>query len=441
MILSILALTLPLQSAQLPPARAATLRPDVNDAPNIVFILADDFGVNMVRAYGEASSPPCTPNIDGLATEGLLFRNAWANPVCSPTRAALLTGRYGFRTGVGQPGAGGTLDLTETTLPEVLDGYETACMGKWHLGGNNVDHPNFSGFDHYAGAIGGGVGNYDSWQKVINGNAGPTSNYATTDTADDAIAMIQNLQAPWFLWVAFNAPHTPFHEPPSNICPTPTCVDRYCGNLGPNPSNADLAKAMTEAMDHEIGRILTTLDAVDPNAIVIFMGDNGTAGQATQAPFISNRSKGSVYEGGVNVPLIVRGPGVQHGETQGLVGPADLFATVAELAGVNIRGGPTVAQDSVSFVPYFSNPGLSVRDLVYAEKFSPNGGAPPYAEHHRTARNERYKLIRITGQPDGFYDLQLDAFEGTNRLGIGLNAREQAAFDELEGLLVDLGVD
>ncbi|MFT5049586.1 MAG: arylsulfatase B [Chlamydiales bacterium] len=441
MILSLLALTLSLQTTQLPPARdAATLRPTPK-SPNIVFILADDFGVNMVRAYGEASTPPCTPNIDGLAGEGLLFRNAWANPVCSPTRAAVLSGRYGFRTGVGTPGAGAVLDLSETTLPEVLAGYESACAGKWHLGGNNIDHPNQSGFDHYAGAIGGGLPDYGAWTKVTDGSADMVTTYATTDTANEAIGMIQTMQEPWFMYVAFNAPHTPFHEPPTNLCPTPTCVDSYCGNLGPNPTNAELAKAMAEAMDHEIGRFLTTLDGIDPNAMVIFMGDNGTARQATEAPFIPTRAKGTPYEGGVNVPLIVRGPGVQQGECQGLVSPTDIFATVADLAGVRVRGSSTVGQDGVSLVPYFSNPSASLRQTAYAEKFSPNGGSPPFADHSRTVRNERYKLIRVTGEPDEFYDLQLDAFENTNRLGIGLNAREQAAFDELEGVLQTLGVD
>ena len=434
--LSILTLALAPQVAapaggQLP----ATPKRAGRDRPNIVVIIADDFGVDMVGAYGEGGSLPCTPNIDSLATDGLLFRNAWANPTCSPMRAATLSGRYGFRTGVGSPGAGGTLDLAEVALPEVLNGYETACMGKWHVGGNNADHPNLTGFDNYAGAIGGGVGNYESWNKVINGVQEPSTTYATQDVADDAITMIQTMQEPWFLWVAFNAPHTPFHVPPTGVCAPPECATTYCGNLPQNPANWQMARAMTEAMDAEIGRILGALDTVDPDAIVFFMGDNGTARQATVAPFNSTRAKGSPYEGGINVPLIVRGPGIAQGETQGLVSNVDLFSTIAELSGSN-----ALTEDSVSMVPYFTNPSTSVRSLVYSEGFSPNGSGP-YTTHDRAVRNERYKLIRQVGDPDELYDLWTDPFETTNRLDIGLNSREQAAYDELEAELVRLGVD
>lgn len=419
---------------QFPATPRKIVRPG-NDRPNIVVIVADDFGVDMVGAYAEGSSLPCTPNIDSLATDGLLFRNAWANPTCSPMRAATLSGRYGFRTGVGSPGAGNALDTAEVLIPEILNGYETACMGKWHIGGNNADHPNLSGFDHYAGALGGGVGNYFSWNKVVDGESETSTTYATRDVADDAITMIQTMQEPWFLWVAFNAPHSPFHEPPSEYCGTAQCATTYCGNLPPNPTNAELSRAMIEAMDAEIGRVLTTLDTVDPDAVVFFMGDNGSTRQATQPPFNSMRAKGSPYEGGVNVPLIVRGPGVAQGETQGLVANVDLFSTIAELGGTG-----ALTEDSVSMVPYFSNPSTQVRSFVYSEGFSPNGSGP-YSNHDRAVREERYKLIRQIGEPDELYDLWTDPFETTNRIDLGLNSREQAAYDALVAELVRLGVD
>ena len=144
---------------------------------------------------GEGASPGPTPTLDGLAAEGVLFRNAYAYPTCSPTRAATLTGRLGFRTGVGL--VGGDLDVAETTLPElVASPHRNAALGKWHLGGSDADHPVDSGFDYYAGALGGGVGNYTSWSKVTNSAAGiaVTQNgydvYATTDTIDEASAQI-----------------------------------------------------------------------------------------------------------------------------------------------------------------------------------------------------------------------------------------------------------
>ena len=402
----------------------------------MVVLVADDFGVDFLTGYGEGASPPCTPNIDALAAGGLLFRNAWANPVCSPTRAATLTGRYGFRTGLGSVGQTGVLPLSETILPEALTGYASSAIGKWHLGPQQAQmHPNNSGFGHFAGSIGGGVQNYFSWPKVVDGQSSNSTTYVTTDTTNEAITAVTSMPEPWFAWVSFNAPHSPWHVPPSTLCTAPACPNTWCDNLPPNPSNRDMGKAMVEAMDAEIGRFVNVLDLVAPNTIVLFMGDNGTPGQLSQAPFPGNHAKGTVYEGGVNVPLIARGPGIAQGECAALVSCVDLFATVGELAGV-----PAATEDSVSLVPYFRNPSLSLRSTVYSETFSPNGGTLPFADHDRAIRDSRYKLIRRTNQPDEFYDLQLDAFESSNLLP-GLSRAEQAAYDALVAELVALGVD
>jgi arylsulfatase A-like enzyme len=406
--------------------------------PNLVLILADDFGVDLVGAYDEGSSPPCTPNIDTLAAQGLLFRNAWVNPVCSATRAAVLTGRHGFRTGIGnvltgmQPG----LPLTETTLPELLAGYASTAVGKWHLSGSLGNlHPNQSGFGHFAGSVAGTLADYSAWQKVVDGQAALSTTYATRDTTDEAIAALRSMPEPWFLYVAYNAPHDPFHAPPPALCNPPTCATTWCGSLPPNPSNRDLAKAMVEAMDAELGRLLAELAVTSPDAWVVFLGDNGTAPQVSQAPFLPAHAKGTLYEGGINVPLIVRGTGVVPGESAALVSGVDLYATFAELAGV--RSG---AEDSVSLVPCFSDPRATVRETVYAELFSPIGGSPPFPTHTRAVREARYKLVRSNALPDALYDLLSDPFESANLLP-GLDAREQAAYDALVAELVALGVD
>lgn len=432
----IAALLSPLQGTSLPARQPRSPEPSESRRPNIVFVLADDFGVDMAGAYGEGTDPPCTPVIDGLAAEGMLFRNAWVNPVCSPTRAAVLTGRYGFRTGVGatlsnqDPG----LALSELTVPEMLTGYDSTCTGKWHLQGNlGNSHPNDSGFAHYAGGLRGALPDYSAWPKVTDGQASQSTTYATTDTADEAIAAIQSMQEPWFLYVSFNAIHTPFHEPEASLCGRAVCPHTWCDNLPASPDEADLAKAMTEAMDAAVGRILAELDVVDPDAYVVFMGDNGTPRAVSQDPFIAEHAKGSLYEGGVNVPLIVRGPGVAAAECGALVSGVDLFATFAELARVR-----ATADDSVSMVPYFSDPSLALRETVYAETFTPNGGPP--AEHRRAIRNARYKLIRQTGEPDELYDLDVDGFETTD-LFPSMNAAQQAAYDALAAELAALGVD
>jgi arylsulfatase A-like enzyme len=417
---------------------AAPLVPGSSARPNLVLILADDFGVDLLGAYGEGSDPPCTPHIDALAAEGLLFRNAWSNPTCSPTRAGVLTGRHGFRTGIGNvltpmlPG----LPLGETTLPELLAGYASTAVGKWHLAGNLGDlHPNASGFLHFAGSISGTLDSYTQWQKVVDGQASVSTAYATSDTTDDAIAALRSMPEPWFLYVAYNAPHDPFHAPPPALCSPPACAKTWCGNLPQNPTNRDLAKAMVEALDAELGRLLAELAVVDPQAYVVFMGDNGTAQQVSQPPFLPPHAKGTLFEGGINVPLIVAGPGVAPGECAALVCGTDLYATFAELGRVR-----SAAEDSVSLVPYFSNPRLALRQTVYSELFSPVGGSPPFPSHTRAVRDARYKLVRSQAAPDALYDLWSDPFETADLLP-GLDAGQAAAYAALVAELVTLGVD
>ena len=435
MSLSLLLLLAALQTTVVKlPSQQAARRPTL-DRPNIVLILGDDMGVDMVGAYAEGASPPCTPNIDDLALQGMLFRNAWANPTCSPTRAATLTGRYGFRNGIGTPAMAG-LSLAETIIPDVLSEHSSAALGKWHLGaGLGSTHPNDMGFEHYAGGLNGALPSYTAWDKTVDGSTSPTTTYATTDTADEAIFAAQTLPEPWFLYVNFNAPHTPTHVPDSALCPEGPCAVNFCDS-SPMGSPA-LVKAMVEALDTEIGRMLTAIEAVDPNAYIVFMGDNGTGRQATEAPFDPDHAKGSLYEGGVNVPLIVKGPGVVHAESAALVSAVDLLATFAELT-----GRTTTADDSVSFVPCLANPRAAPRDTVYAESFSPNNSTLPFASHTRAVRNTRYKLIRDETDPDELYDLFADEFEINDLFPTLVPGSEQHDnYLELVQVLIDLGVD
>ena len=404
--------------------------------PNILLVLGDDMGNDLLGAYGEAPNPPCTPTLDQLAAEGVLFRNAFTNPTCSPTRAQVLTGRHGFRTGIGFPitPMGVALDLAETTLPEILPGYDSGAIGKWHLGNNAGGNfnPNMTGFAHFAGSLRGQVPDYFNWTKTVNGQSSNTTTYATTDTADEAISAILTLQEPWFLYVNFNAPHTPAHVPPSNLC---ACPSGYCSNLGGGSTVADRIKAATEAMDAEFGRILATLDAVDPGALVVFLGDNGTAGQATQFPYQAAHAKGTVYEQGINVPLIIRGRGVAAYECDALVSSSDLFATFVDLAGASVS-----AEDSISLRPYFQPGTPSLRTTIYAEIFQPNGPGP-YTLHDRCLRSARYKLIRHMAAPDEFYDMLIDPLESNDlfpALGPGSSGWDE--YQALDAELVAMGV-
>ena len=406
---------------------------------NFLILVADDLGVDGVGVYsrddlyghpGEGASPGPTPTLDALAAEGVLFRNAYATPSCSSTRAATLTGRLGFRTGVGR--VGGALDAAETTLPKLVAAtHHSAALGKWHIGGSDVDHPIDSGFDYYAGGLGGGVGDYFSWTKVTNSASGSAATendhdvYATTDAVDEALARIAAFgDDEWLIWVAFNAPHAPFHVPPSGL--TTLGVDD-------GSSNALKYEAAVEAMDSEIGRLLDGIPAdVLADTTVIFLGDNGTPRSVVEAPFDASRAKGSVYEGGINVPLIVSGPLIDPAdagsESRAVVQSSDLFATIAEIAGV-----PSSAEDSVSLLPYLDDPTLPTtlrRPHAYAETFSPNG-LGPYTSEERAIRDDRYKLIWRDGGYEELFDLTADAFEDDNLLVLGTSPEEDAAFDAL----------
>ena len=444
--------------------------------PNIVLILADDMGVDMVGAYQALEGSmdvPCTPSLDGLASDGILFRNAWTNPTCSPSRAQILTGRYGFRTGVGSAITSGSGELPpgEETIPELLarSGYRSAAFGKWHLGTGPSD-PFQQGFSYYAGSLAGQGGGgtlpcYYDWTKTVlptGTGAGPTTVYATTDTANEAILTAAWMEEPWFLYVSFNAPHSPHHEPPQGLCPQlPDCTSNHCDGacVEDPPCDDDKCKneaerevrAMIEALDTTIGRMLTAIRAVDPDVIVIFMGDNGTAAGLGVAPF-NGPAKGSLYEGGVNVPLIVNGPVIEQDSEgsvcNGLVTSADLVATIIEISGGTTASIPT-PNDSVSMVPYFTNPNASLRDTVYTEKFS-NFDWPDITNHERAIRNDQYKLIRRTlgsghqVELDELYDLSADPFEATDLSSlVGESGYEDLTdnYYELVLALQALGVD
>ena len=286
-----------------------------NAAPqNILLIIADDYGIDSSSLYNTnaAASQPPTPNINALAQSGVLFRNAYVNPVCSPTRSCLITGRYGFRTGIGDVIASAsspTLSASELTLPDAFAanaslGYQLASFGKWHLA-NGINTPGtIGGWPHFAGSLQGAITSYTNWTKTVNGvsTAGYT-NYATTDLVNDASAWIQARGTNnWFAWIAFNAPHTPLHLPPTNLCPHYATLSGTSIDISTNPRK--YFEAMVEALDTEIGRLLESVNRT--NTHIIFLGDNGTQ-SVVQPPFPSNRGKNTLYEGGTHVPFIIVG--------------------------------------------------------------------------------------------------------------------------------------
>lgn len=403
--------------------------------PNILVVVADDLGTADVAGYKESLFAPATPTLDSLAKRGVLFRNAWSNPVCSPTRATVQTGRYSFRTGIGfivddpawalQPG--------ELTLPEMVSAgtqghYENAAFGKWHLGpiGLGSDAaPNLAGYTHFAGnmtSINDCCNSYFDWIKVTDGVAVTTTTYNTSDTVDDASAWIQSQTKPWFCHLAFNAPHFPYHAPPPGL---------HSVNLSGLPTPSVMPRpyylAMIESLDTELGRLLATIGpAAVANTVIIFLGDNGTPSEVMPPGTPAFHGKPSLFEAGINVPLIVAGPGVKRGECRALVNTSDIFATIAELTAADLTGMQFAGSlDSVSLMPYLKNPKLpSLRPWVFAEIFDPNGITGPYTFTGQAIRNDRYKYIRssVLNNPlyaDAFFDLLADPGELNNLLATG----------------------
>ena len=413
---------------------------------NILLVIADDYGADGSSLYNSASngaSLPPTPTITALARRGVVFRNAWACPECSPSRAAILTGRYPFRTGIGSVIGMGVpaLSASEFTLPKAFSnnpalGYHLAQFGKWHLG-SGASSPNspktLGGWTNYAGSLLGELGTtgettaYNNWTKTVNGTSTASyTNYATTDLVNDAMNWIGARGTnPWFCWVAFNAPHSPLHVPPSNLAPG------YATNTGVS-ANRRQFEAMTESMDTEFARLLTVVDT--NNTHIIFLGDNGTINSLLQPPYPGTRGKSTLYEGGIKVPLVIAGPGVVNpGRTNNTpVHLVDLFATIMELAGMNTATtltSTTNAVDSKSLLPVLQNQ-PDVARYTFSEYYSPMAGVA--ANSGRTIRNSDYKFITLTNGTRLFFHLAADPYERTNLLLNPLTPTAQSNCNALE---------
>lgn len=420
---------------------------------NVLLLIADDLGVDRIAAYGEHPDPGLTPHLDQLAAEGMLFRNCWSNPYCSATRATIWTGRYCFRTGVGwyiNPWADpfGLLGH-ERTLPRTIargsDGaVVTALIGKWHVSGMNqgMIHPNVAGWTHYSGQPNNLVNGQDyyDWQEIDDGAARWIHRYATTESVDAALTTIARFgDRPWFVAIGFHAPHFPFHAPPEEL-------HDYTLSGDPNDTPFEHGKAAIQAMDTEIGRLLASIDPdVLARTTVLFVGDNGTDKPLSVAPFLPEHGKPSMFEGGINVPLLAWGSAVTAKGTQcdALVNTSDLFTTVCDLLAVPtppLGQDPLGPVDSVSLLPYLSAPDTpSLREFVYSEKFAPLHGQPPFKQQERAIRDARYKLkVNVKAQTEELYDLALDPFEVTDLLLGVLDDEQSAAYAQLKARLVAL---
>ena len=249
------------------------------------------------------------------------------------------------------------------------------------------------------------------------GSAEAQTGYITEVFTDLAIDWVGEQSKPWFLWLAYNAPHTPYHVPPADMHSQGALPDFTTGT-DPLPYYL----TAIEAMDFQIGRLLESMPAAErDNTVLIFIGDNGTPNQAAQSPYTGSTVKNTLYQGGINVPMFIGGSGVTRtGTDTNLLTGTDLFATIAQIAGVNV----TEYHDSKSFKNLFSE-STGVRDFQYSEL--KNGTDESWA-----ISNGSYKLLTGSTGNEEMYHLTEDPYEQNNLLNGTLTAAEEAAKTALE---------
>lgn len=392
-----------------------------SETPNILFIIADDLGKDAINGFSEGAIKPNTPNLDAIRNNGISFSNFWTNPTCTPTRASIITGKYGYRTGV--KSVGDELSISENTLQNYIrtqtnNKYATAIVGKWHLSGTNTTvNPETFGIDYYAGLIRGAVNDYYQWPLTENGATSQNTEYITEVLTDLSIDWINEQSKPWFMWLAYNAPHTPFHAPPTNMHSQGN-LPTYSNGLDPIP----YYMASIEAMDFQIGRLLDNIPEDERNnTVIIFIGDNGTPNQVAQSPYSSSKAKNTLYKGGVNVPMFISGNSVSRsGTDNNLINSTDLYATIAEIIGTSTNE----INDSKSFKSLFTA-STSIRDYQYSELVDG-------ANDEWTISNGTYKLIVNSLEIEELYNLANDPYENSNLLNGTLSTIEQNAKTELQ---------
>ena len=412
------------------PLPAGTPRAETPDAatsaaerPNILLIIVDDLGYADLSSYGATDLR--TPNVDRLVGEGMRFDNFYANcPVCSPTRASVLTGRYPDLVGV--PGVirtrardnWGFLAPSAVMLPELLRGagYETAIVGKWHLGLESPSTPLDRGFMTFHGFLGDMMDDYYNHRRhginymrrdreVIEPQGHATDLFS--EWAIDYLQSRRDKTEPFFLYLAYNAPHTPIQPP-----------DDWLEKVKKREAGIDERRAklvaLIEHMDDGIGRVLRALDAfkLRDKTLVVFVSDNG--GQLNVGGRCGNvrGGKQDMYEGGLRVPACVAWPGkiLPKSRSAAVALTMDLYPTLCAAAGVEIKD----PIDGVSLLPLLRGEAstLPERDLVFVRR---EGGFRYDGQDYYAFRRGPWKLVQNTPfEPFQLYNLESDPREAEN---------------------------
>ncbi len=407
--------------------------------PHIVYILADDLGFADVGFQG---SDILTPHIDRLAAEGAILRNFYTQPLCTPTRAALMTGRYPLRYGlqVGVIPSGGRYGLAqdEFILPQALKeaGYATRMVGKWHLGhADRAFWPRQRGFDYFYGTL---VGEIDHFKHEAHGvtdwyrdhDLVVEPGYDTELFGADAVRQIEGHDpaTPLFLYLAFTAPHTPYQAPQVYLDRYPDIADE----------NRRAYAGMVSAMDDQIGLVVAALEAkgIRDDTLIVFHSDNGGTrskmfvGEGAVAGDLPPRNdplregKGSLYEGGTRVIALVNWPGhITPGKSDGVMHVVDMLPTIAALAGADT--GKAKALDGMDVWQALGAGQASPRqDMVY--NIDPGTGA---------LRDGKWKLVWTATLPPSveLFDLDADPSETND-----LSAANPERVAELQDRVVEL---
>ena len=409
-------------------ASVAHAQPRPAPRPAVVLVVMDDMGYGDIGSFGVPDAK--TPNIDRLAREGVKLTQFYANgSTCSPTRAGLISGRYEQRYGIEWPlgsvpgdSARGLMPA-ETSLPRLLKsaGYATGLIGKWHLGWKAAYHPNRHGFDEFWGFLGGyvdyysNVGEFDRHDLYHNEQAVHDTAYLTDEITARANDFIEaHRSEPFFLEVAYNATHWPFQGP--GLAPS----QRARPDRLRDGTRADYV-AMLESADHGVGVLLATLDrlGLSRNTIVIFTSDNGGEWLSRNAPLFHR--KGTLWEGGIRVPALVRWPArLPAGVTSRQVGiTMDLTASIVAAAGVVPPA--SYQPEGIDLLPLLAERRVVERTLYWRVQNA--------ARNQRVVRRGRWKYLR-DGTHEFLYDLEADMGERND-----LAARHAEMLPEFRKLL------
>lgn len=387
----------------MPQASLGADEPRKGGRPNVVLIMTDDQGWGDIHSHYNLKLD--TPVLDKLAADGVRFDRFYVSPVCAPTRASLLTGRYHLRTGVSWVTRGlETMRSEEVTIAEALKqaGYATGCFGKWHNGAHYPYNPGGQGFDEFLGFCAGHWNNYFDTRLEHNGKQVKPRGYITDVLTDAAITFIEkHRHRRFFCYIPYNAPHGPFQVP-----------DRYFNKYkkrGFDDKNACIY-GMVENIDDNVRRILKKLDELEltGNTIVIFLTDNGANGRRYNSGM--RGTKGSVHEGGVRVPLFIRWPGhiKPRANVEKIAAHIDLLPTVMDLCGVPMP--ETLPLDGVSLVPLLKGRTAGWPDRMIFTHQSRRGEVLPAPGALRT---QQYRLVTY-GKRYELYDMIADPSQKKN---------------------------